>query len=641
VFPTFTYNSDNYWIDVILASTLGPDTTPPNITDVSAAPGSTTANITWTTNELADAVVTYGTDPAVLNGSANSGTTGTAHSVNLAGLTSNRTYYYRVTSTDSAGNSATFPSTGSQPNAFTTGVIDSTPPVITDVVATPGAVKATITWTTNEPSDSTVLYGASAESMTNSASDTALVTSHSVVVTGLSLGTTYHFRVSSKDAALNTAGSPAPPNTGTFTTASSVSLWERASTPAVATNTDTKSVEVGLKFRSDIAGYVTGVRFYKGTGNTGTHTGSLWSITGTRLGTVTFTNETASGWQEAIFQSPIPISADTTYVISYYAPVGRYAIDNNYFTTAGVDRGPLHAPPSNVVGGNGVYRYGVSLFPNQTFKAANYWVDVIFSTSVAPDTTAPVISAVNAAAATSSATITWNTDEPADSRISYGTAPTALAPGPADAALDSTHMLTLTGLSPNTTYYYRVRSEDGSGNNTTWPPPASPPASFTTKDTLSFWDNSATPAVLADSDSSAVELGLKFRSDVAGEVRGVRFYKAPTNTGIHVGNLWSSNGTLLASVTFTNETASGWQEANFATPVAIQANTTYVVSYHAPNGRYSTNVGYFSTAGIDVGPLHALRNGVDGGNGVYRYGASAFPNQTYSSSNYWVDVLFK
>ena len=68
---------------------------------------------------------------------------------------------------------------------------------------------------------------------------------------------------------------------------------------------------------------------------------------------------------------------------------------------------------------------------------------------------------------------------------------------------------------------------------------------------------------------------------------GVRFYKASTNTGTHIGSLWTSSGTLLASATFANETASGWQQVNFSTPVAISANTTYVAAYLAPKGHYS------------------------------------------------------
>ena len=111
-------------------------------------------------------------------------------------------------------------------------------------------------------------------------------------------------------------------------------------------------------------------------------------------------------------------------------------------------------------------------------------------------------------------------------------------------------------------------------------------------------------------------------------------------TGTHTGTLWSSTGTNLATATFTGESASGWQQVNFSSPVAIAANTVYIVSYHTNIGRYAYTAAYFASVGVDNGPLHALRNGVSGGNGVYRYGGVAFPNSTFNSNNYWVDVVF-
>ncbi|WP_306214297.1 DUF4082 domain-containing protein [Actinoplanes sp. RD1] len=156
-----------------------------------------------------------------------------------------------------------------------------------------------------------------------------------------------------------------------------------------------------------------------------------------------------------------------------------------------------------------------------------------------------------------------------------------------------------------------------------------------------IWPATAAPATPADPDTAAVELGVKFRSDTDGYVTGVRFWKSTANTGTHVGRLWSSTGTALATVTFTGESASGWQTATFANPVAISAGTTYVASYYAPNGRYATDEGTFATAGVDNAPLHALRDGQDGANGVYRYGTGGgFPAETWQSANYWVDVVF-
>ena len=82
-----------------------------------------------------------------------------------------------------------------------------------------------------------------------------------------------------------------------------------------------------------------------------------------------------------------------------------------------------------------------------------------------------------------------------------------------------------------------------------------------------------------------------------------------------------------ARVTFTDETASGWQQAALAPPVAVTANTTYVVSYHTDSGLYAGDSGFFQSAGVTNGPLTALANGVDGPNGVFKYGPSGFPNR--------------
>ena len=152
---------------------------------------------------------------------------------------------------------------------------------------------------------------------------------------------------------------------------------------------------------------------------------------------------------------------------------------------------------------------------------------------------------------------------------------------------------------------------------------------------------SATPPTLDSKDPNAVVLGVKFSSEVAGRVTGVRFYKTSTNTGTHIGSLWSSGGTLLASATFTGESASGWQQVSFSTPVTITPNTTYVASYLAPKGHYSETLSGFATAGVSNPPLKALANSVSA-DGVYVYGATnKFPTNTYKSTNYWVDVVFE
>ena len=93
---------------------------------------------------------------------------------------------------------------------------------------------------------------------------------------------------------------------------------------------------------------------------------------------------------------------------------------------------------------------------------------------------------------------------------------------------------------------------------------------------------------------------------------------------------------MLATATFTNETASGWQSVTFSNPVTLTPNTTYVASYHTNVGHYSVSTNYF-TSNVTSGPLTALANG----NGVYAYSSnSAFPTSTFSGENYWVDVMF-
>ncbi len=172
------------------------------------------------------------------------------------------------------------------------------------------------------------------------------------------------------------------------------------------------------------------------------------------------------------------------------------------------------------------------------------------------------------------------------------------------------------------------------------PEPTTTTTTTTGPSFVSIWTNDDAPAVEADGDSSAVELGVKFRSKAATRATGVRFYKGPGNAGTHVGNLWTADGSLLASVTFTGESATGWQSASFGSPVTIAANTTYVVSYFAPNGHYAVDSGYFADDSYSGGLLTALPGSVAGGNGVYAYGAqSQFPSSTYGAANYWVDVV--
>ncbi len=147
----------------------------------------------------------------------------------------------------------------------------------------------------------------------------------------------------------------------------------------------------------------------------------------------------------------------------------------------------------------------------------------------------------------------------------------------------------------------------------------------------------ATPKVPDAADGSAVTLGVRFTSSADGFISGVRFYKAATNTGTHLGTLYATNGSVLATGTFSNESTSGWQTLNFSSPVAIAAGGTYVAAYYAPQGHYSADQNFFDksySARVLMAP-----GGVGIVNGVYAEG-NAFPSSTYKYTNYYVDPVY-
>ena len=285
----------------------------------------------------------------------------------------------------------------------------------------------------------------------------------------LARGVTYTASISASD----TLGNAMPaPFTWTFTTMQPdpvqyvcpCSVWKDSSVPTVPASGDTSSVEVGTKFSSDWSGTITGVRYYKAAANIGQHVVSLWNTAGTQLATATATGETVSGWQTVSFASPVAITAGTTYIVSYHTNTGNYSYDSGAFATAGVDNVPLHVP---VHGGSYVYGQG---FPAGN-SDANYWVDPVLS-ATAP--AAPVISSVAASGSGSTATVTWTTNVNTTSRVDYGTSASTLNLNVSSATAVTSHSMSLTGLTPNTRYYYRVTSVDSLNRSVT--SPASPAA---------------------------------------------------------------------------------------------------------------------------------------------------------------------
>jgi hypothetical protein len=127
---------------------------------------------------------------------------------------------------------------------------------------------------------------------------------------------------------------------------------------------------------------------------------------------------------------------------------------------------------------------------------------------------------------------------------------------------------------------------------------------------------------------------VKLQVDAPEQLTSVRFYKAVGETGTHTATIWTANGLSLASVTFASETASGWQQQALTTPLQLQPNTTYVVSINA-NSRYPVTLNGLLNP-VSSGPLHTVADGL---NGVYNGTLGSFPDQSYQSSNYFVDVV--
>jgi hypothetical protein len=433
-------------------------------------------------------------------------------------------------------------------------------------------------------------------------------------------------------------------------------VWSASTTPTVTDSGEAAGVELGLKFRADVNGYVTGVRFYKSVSNSGTHIGNLWSASGSKLASATFVNETASGWQQVSFNPPVQISPATTYVVSYYTSVGHYAFGSGFFAGTGVDNAPLHALANGVDGGNGVYAYGAaSSFPSNSYNSSNYWVDVTFIPQ--GSTVAPVVTgtfpANGSGGADTNIAVTAIFSEPMDSTsINTGTfqltdAVNNAVPGTVSyvAATQSLVCQPNASLVNHTSYNATVRGSvkdifgNALGSDFTW--------TFTTVTTpplgvcpCSIWGPTSAPITADSGEATGVEVGVKFTADLDGFVTGIRFFKSAANSGTHIGNLWTAAGVKLGSATFTGESASGWQQVTFASPIAVTAGTTYVASYFTSAGRYAFDVNGLNTA-VDNSPLHALASAASGGNGVYAYGSSSrFPNASYNSANYWVDLVY-
>jgi hypothetical protein len=591
-FPTSVYDDSNYWVDPVYM----PAEAPGQVTGVAATAEPGSALVSWTAPTTGGAVSTYTVTPYIGTVAQTPVTvTGSpaATSTTVTGLSSSSSYTFKVQASNGSG-----PGPVSAASNPVTPTGSTAPGAPTGVSANPATSEALVSWTAPANTGGSPITGYTITPYIGTTAQTPVAagaSATSATIGSLTNGTSYTFTV----AASNAIGKGAASSASAAVTPADTLL--NFTTPAIVDAEDGEPVELGVKFSSSVAGTVTGIRFYKAATNTGTHVGSLWSSTGTLLASATFTNESSSGWQYVTFSAPVAISAGTTYVAGYFAPSGHYSATTEGFSKA-LESPPLTAP-ANATSANGVYAYGASSsFPSSSWQATNYGVDVLFVPAAAAAPTAPG-------------------------------APTGVVASPANGQVQVSWTAPSTGGSPITGYTFTVAASNAIGKGAA---SAASPAAVPDDTIFNF----AEPSILESSDTTPVELGVKFTSSVAGSVTGIRFYKAATNTGTHVGGLWTSTGTLLASATFTSESTSGWQSVTFGTAVPIKAGTTYVAGYFAPNGHYSATVEMFSKVGVENPPLAALANSTSP-NGVYTYASSSkFPSSSFEATTYGVDVLF-
>ncbi|MBI3606761.1 MAG: fibronectin type III domain-containing protein [Nitrospirae bacterium] len=443
------------------------------------------AILAWDPNtepDLAGYKVHYGTAPGTYSVVSDVGDVTT---LTVTGLGPG-TYYLAVTAYDTSGNES------AASNEVSKSFADTTPPVISAVASgTITNVGAKITWVTDEASSSQVEYGTTTAYGTSSALAATLVTSHTINLTGLAPSTTYHFRVTSADAAGNAAVSA----DNTFTTASAPDTTApviSAVASGALTNTGATVTWATDEASSSQVEYGTTTAYGTSSALAATlvtsHTMTLTGLAPSTTYHFRVTSADAAGNAAASTDKTFTTSStpDTT------APVISNVVASSITSSGATVTWTTDEGSTSLVEYGKTTTYGSTLAETTSFVTAHsraltglsaattyhYRVrnrdaagnlgtsgDFTFATNSAPDTTAPVLSGITASAITaSSAVITWSTNEPATSVVDYGPSTAYGSSSVLNTTPVTSHSRALTGITPSTTYHYRVKSVDGSGN---------------------------------------------------------------------------------------------------------------------------------------------------------------------------------
>ncbi len=379
------------------------DTTAPVISSIaSLSLGTTQATIVWTTDELAISHFEYGTTTSYGTQPTLDATALLAHTAILTGLTANTTYYYCMHATDLSNNTA-----NSCGHSFTTAVnpviVDTTPPDITLITVAPiTTTSVTIGFTTSKVANAEVEYGTTAGYGNITPLDTNLALTHSVALSNLSANTLYHYRIKTSDEIGNQTVSPDE----IFTTAAVASVQVLDTTSPTVSEAGSISL--------------------------GTTTATLgWTTNELSVSTLEYGTTTSYGTQATLSLSAL---------LAHTASLTGLTAGTTYYYC-------IH---STDVAGNTANSCGHSFATD--------------SASAPADVTAPVISLTASTPTSSGATVTWTTNELANTQVQYGTTTSYGSSTDLDPILALTHSVDIAGLSASTTYHYRVKSIDDAGN---------------------------------------------------------------------------------------------------------------------------------------------------------------------------------
>jgi hypothetical protein len=384
-------------------TTPGTSTPGPTISTVTVSSiSSTSAVISWITDQPSTSLVNFGTTTGYGSASTLASTLVTSHTVTLTGLTAGTTYDFDVVS---ANSSAVLSVSGNV--AFTTTSVTSKPPVISNVVTTNvSQTAATVTWTTDQPSSSLVNYGTTAGYGSSSGLIATLVTAHSVTLAGLTAGTTYNFDVTSANAASQSTTSP----NATVTTAVA-----NATPPYV--------------------GYVV-----------------AWGINDTGA-TITWSTDVPANAQ---------LAYGTTTALGQLSPLQTALTGSHGVILTGLNPGTTYYFVAQSASANGATGYSAVMTFNTTANTAA----PAPTTAPAPAGPPAISNVFTIGISNTTATITWTTDQPSTSLVNFGTTTGFGSASPLNLTLVTSHTVTLTGLTAGTTYDFNVVSANSSAVST-------------------------------------------------------------------------------------------------------------------------------------------------------------------------------